>query len=422
MSVENHNNFDEYIKKLMSQDPIVPSGLDWGQMNITTPPKRSKRYRWVWVFLLGALFASIIIGGYHYFSESTYQAQIVEKEIKPSTSNVKTDQRLIKKTESRIPVYSKNETKGSNISFDDGIGIGIGKNQKSKKNTKETYFIHKDVLTSTFTSSRPLRKRKTKQDLTNLATSNLQILKRPISILNRIRTGPLNSIIEDESIQLEGTIWDLKNNKTNSKDWLTMYLLGGQNIGNLSYENSIDQDKTSSFLGLTSEFGITFPISKKWFGLASVQFVQIHTVFQHSRELSSIYDSELNIKRTVCEHTYHNNYSNQLSIGVGVGRLFPISHKVILDVNVRFSSSYLVSSNGKMLDNNDIVSYTGTPESNNLEFGLSPGLRLNYTISPKVKLIGSLKSMIALQKGYFVNEDINANLLMYSGVGVSYSM
>ena len=72
-----NNNFEDFVKKMASIEPKVPSGLEWENMDIEIPKK--KQGRSLLLFLLITLLLIIsFLSGYWFYSQVNYPETFVD--------------------------------------------------------------------------------------------------------------------------------------------------------------------------------------------------------------------------------------------------------------------------------------------------------------------------------------------------------
>ena len=117
-----------------------------------------------------------------------------------------------------------------------------------------------------------------------------------------------------------------------------------------------------------------------------INYDRMHTVFEHSAELASIYDFDNNTLTKRTEITYHNNYTNVLSLNLGIEARSKRIGRFEGFIGLGLQPGYVVSVGGKTLSERSVefISLDNAPNKFSLSGGASAGLQ--YVLSRNVEL------------------------------------
>ncbi len=426
MKKDNNQNFDNYIRKALAEDPIVPTGLDWGSMDIEIPQKKNRKP--LIFFIIGfVLIIGIFFSGY-YFNEYSSQNETLSSDIiaesrinnnlMGSKSEIKIDEPIGINDDVRSSNNGINKTLSKDGVFEDSKSLELIETSYNTNSVNRSIVasdeINFNAQSGDVTKQKPIPTIQlssvSNQDVgndtddnnnnkDNEATSNssdvdLELVSLSVPLLPLF--NPKSLIVGNKIMSSPNKIAiDLGNySKSNNE----IYLKLGMNIGSFNLADGSElNDKLANVLGRSLHLGYRRIIGNNFILNTSIDYNESHTVFQHSEEVRRQVSLMGQSQIITCQHTYQNNYSKTIGVSVGLGYRLGISNNFEIQTNINLNSNKLISLSGLTLSKDEVVNL------NDLQYGR----RIDLNIAPSVELRYSINDNFGIQLSYIYNRTIS---------------
>lgn len=475
MQQDNNHQFDNFVRKVLSEKPSIPEGFEWENMDIEIP-KKKKRFPFFYPLLIASVVVFSFLAGYIIkgFMTSDNPDQIAESHNPELVVGTIERENETTSTESHFKHsdLANNETVTSSQSITNNESVN--NNKSSVSGTSEDFTIVKNgsqitsndpkVSTDNYIATK-LYKSPVEQvnqpeysyQTTENRDININTTNSPLknTSLNRPSLRRLPTDIKDESNNTQAT--DLRTPIQLTKlanDNLIVYqtlvsrikliipptinqndkpqiglpkneiaLLVGTNINHLRFsEGNVLNGKIENVLGRS--FGIKYQrkLNTHFLWNATVQYDEYHTVFNHNREVSRVDNYTSGIRTITREQVYQNNFSNTLSLSSGLSLKKPLSSNIALQGNLAIGATYLISQSGKTLIIDDVSDLADVDLDQGVNINIQPSLDLRYNINDRFGLQLSYVNRYSLDNSIHVNQDVQSSSMhqVLTGLAIKF--
>jgi len=214
-----------------------------------------------------------------------------------------------------------------------------------------------------------------------------------------------------------------KENQNTSKEKITVVFAYGNNAFNLKVDDAdILKDKLKNVLGSSYKAGIKIRINENWKTNVLLNFNQLHSTFEHTRDLEPIYDIENSLKTKRKEITFHNNYNNTLGLQLGVERNLYTIKKVHLQAGLAIVPTYSLSTNGKTIKSIIVEKLVYNNEVSKFSLGAAFNFGMIYSISKSMNFEAAYQLNWFFVNEIFINNNVNTNQQNIFTIGFAYSL
>ena len=375
-----NSDFDKYIRSHTEKDLTPPMDLNWENMNIPLPSEK-KKDRAIYFYFIGLL---ILVGGLYLFSNqySTTQDDIVEQGLMPE-NNIS----LESKTSVNKELEAEKQYNSENIENEKESIVNLNSNtskefliQKTKKNSSSIsqnrmatqQNISKKNIESQFvpTNQSALSKasfnKMIKKDLTKDAIDIEKItqpknkLSQPLAINSIVFTFlPFTNETQYVDIPLR---WETKDFKRESlNNGLTLQLGYGLNTFqsnfNPSSQTELLQSAEDIAYGHAVNLKLKYHFKHKIYASLGFTYQKLHNTFSYREDLGVVNNLVDFTKVHRTKVIYHNNYFENISINIGVGKAFLLTKYLGFDIALQLNPTLGLSSEGRTLNDELQVVY-----------------------------------------------------------------
>jgi len=197
----------------------------------------------------------------------------------------------------------------------------------------------------------------------------------------------------------------------------------GYNNFNLKIEDTnILKDKISKVRDWSYKAGIKFRLNTNWKTNLYFKYDRYHTKFEHSRDLTPIYDYEnfLKIKRK--EVTIHNNFTKTLGLQLGLERTLFTINQLQLYTGIGVTPTYTLSTDGKTTGGIlvDTLVYNSEVGKLSVQGGLNIGVV--YTINASILVEATYQFNQFFGNEIFINNKIQTSKQSVMSLGLIYRL
>ncbi len=439
--MENNKNFDQFFQKILKEDPSVPPSLEWENMAIETPKRKLHN---MWYFALLMLIAlSIPFCTYINSNTKTKHEEAMVLTPNPSQDQASTIiettgiKPINKTTTSPTVSQPQRPTKTSNTT---STNIQLQNTETTKKpNQIQTEKEQLEQTTSSQSISYPApenylsiinKSKKSIVTTSNKLSLHSTLKKETVAILSIPMLSKGNNLLKYPTNKaiLSQARWAENSNKKEhtsinerQQNSFSILAFAGTNSFNLQIEDeSTLQNKLNTELGLSLSLGLEKPVKNNLFWYASLNYIELHTLFQHTRVLSKTYNLTADIVTTKLQHITHNNYYNQVSVTTGFGKFFPLGNKLNLQLSTGISAGKLISNTGKTLQNEAVIRLENIALNTPISFQISPSIGFNYAWKENLSLGVKFNINQSLNKSININIDTKTSFTQQLEFGLKY--
>ena len=445
-----HKEFDDYVKGLFETDPKVPTELDWESMDFDLPkpvaPEKKSWRRFLWLLLLPLLFGTCSLG-YFYFGNNkalpisevsqmqtnleTKNVEIERNKFNSESTNDNTDELILDDIKENTNLNSKslvplNETQDANsLSTESKTNTDVEIIKPSHKLKNET--LNTPALSENYSTAEKFRRDDSINGLEHVSPQN---------VFNSSNNTILFSTENVEVVQnvSSSVVEDNKNNDSNpTMMQLNLLPILTPNFEiknrndqlNIKYFNPVDQASYSvhkindqkfkldaiylgygysqldayeadsiglletyvnTGLGQTFYVGVRMSLNRRLKANLKLNYDRLHTTFDHTFEFEPIFDEENNTLTYRKEITHHNNYTNVLGLNVGVEARTNRIGKFEGFLGFGFTPSYVLSTFGKTLTERGVEQLIFDSTENKFSLMGEAAIGLDYLLSRNISI------------------------------------
>lgn len=444
MKNDKNKNFDNYVKKILTKDPVVPSGMDWDMMDIEIPRNRNRRKPIY--FILGSILLGIV-----FFAGYLFRANY-EKEGKDTYEN---SVQFVIQNESnnhdpKRDILISTEVRNDKDVNQDYLDLASAEMENSIQQESRDDVLQNEIPTENI--SLGIRDVFYKDQFFNDDTKNSavgQVVKNVSKMSDHNEPKFLRDEKLDLSINKEGSINKKRSAQTvpmsrivlaadyireinspaleyfeSHHDDVLNQEIGlriGSNLVALDIPNQSSVDgKLSSFLGASLNLFYYKNLSERFTLSAAVEYNEMHTVFQHNFEVERFYNFASGTQTIRHRNIYKNNFARTLGLSSGIGYRISLISDLELIANISVSASRLLTQEGLTLDEDRVVDMNDLNFDKDIEFGIMPSLDIKYSLNKKCAFRISSSYNKALLNGLDFGEGVKRSSTMQFSTGISY--
>lgn len=210
-------------------------------------------------------------------------------------------------------------------------------------------------------------------------------------------------------------------NGNDSKKRIALVLAAGYNTFNLKMEDSnILKDKLNNVFGNSFTAGTKIRHNEKWRTTVLLNFNRLHSTFEHTRYLDTIYDIEQSLKIKRKEVTFHNNFTNLLGLQLGVERKVYSINQFQLNAGLAVAPTYTLSTNGKTTQNTLVEKLVYDNEISKFSAAGVAKLNAIYAINNSINIEASYQFNQFFVNEIFINTNVFTNRQSIFTFGFAY--
>lgn len=443
--MKERDEFDDYVKGLFNEDPKVPSEFSWENMDIELPstakPEEEKDKRKY--LLLTLLLAAAFIFGVYFGSENSpaeEQTHLSDKTTEIAEGENVTTVSPFEPVNTEVKSQGKEsaqktiQTGTSTLSSSQVLPVVPDSKEILKTTLVEE--VKKDVLNVVSTRGDDKREdeyagvfNESKEEINQEKTVNGKIQDADTDrvILSNFSAVPVKdfssviSITEQALTNFASVRIKETGGKKNQKPELR--LAYGYNTFRLSFnESDVLNNKVESALGNSFALGLRLPVKGGLFLNLAAGLDRYHSTFNHSRDLEPELDFDRGVKIFREEITFHNNFTNTLSVQVGLLQKLVVSKRFEVLGGLALAPTYILSAEGKTTSGVDIEQLSLPADNSRFVWGGNLQLSFAYRLSSNLSAELVYRHGRFLSEGIFINTDTFAKQQNSLSLGLAYRL
>ena len=438
----NNSEFDKYIQSHTEKELVPPTDLNWDNMNIPFPNKKSKERKWYFLIIgFGLLLAIGFILQYQYFSQdeniTSKIDEITSGDEKMGVSNPAINRDLPNhkndkieagnpidkgndiskpesKTKSRVKIqqsnFSKNELENKSNNYEANINrneilnkkdvFGQELHNQEKKligNSNSDLTNFQKVPNDNQNNHSSILKEDTEKSSKNLKVNNSSPNENRFFEILNLKYLPL---LVTDPIKLESSLALNISNPLNFQTEISknskfdLQVAFGWTIHQNNYNSSLQSERLKMAeeiaVGHSANFSLNHKLSAKSFLRVGLTYQKLHNTFTN-REYLGVFVNQATfaeVERT--RYIFHNNYFENLSLNIGVGKSFSIIRNLELETVFQISPSLRLKEEGRVFnDELAIVFIEENAPSKSIYWNLGADLNMVYQLN-RSKLFAGL--------------------------------
>lgn len=444
------SDFDKQIQENAARNLVAPSELDWDNMDITLPEKKSKK-----PLIAFLLMSVILVSGsvYYLYNQGVSEDILKEKQLSNTEaiaiqSNETTFDNSKATTDEIVPI-DNNSISQKDIATDFQTSIESKKNIATDNNFMPQQEFSTDVQVSDETkeNTTPSTNNASNQLNEQVENTNIQNEEQATQKAIAHHENMKNQAIEDviQSTEFLTTL-DYKSLNIDQKDLPLLSVFSENksirprtnsltilsrtnhtsnhfNTSNLEYLDVLNASDVSAW-SQSLTIRKAFPLTKSLFGSVGLSYHKLHTVFSHSQYLGfeDVVNSVGTTERT--ERTrvvYHNNYSNIGALNIGLGKSYSIANQLDFQFQLGLDGGYQFSDDGKTLDTDLEIVDKALMNNNKFTLSTTADAHIVYNANSFKLLVGGGFSKFLTSTNSIDNTTLtNRPNMFFLDVGVGY--